>query len=143
MSRDTFGRAEVIFKNSLDTYLHEAKRCIDCDLGYPAVLMMDVVLRFVADLKGQQVRGVIAQMTKFPWFLSQEKDRRRVAELVCTLIDHAKTIPTKQRDNPSRVIMVRDRNRIDNDLILGFDILILDEFLLELKDLALDEVARL
>lgn len=143
MNRDTVAdRDELIFRNSLNTYLYEAQMCIRYDLGYPAVLLIDAVLRFVADLKGQRVQEVISQMDGLTWFVSSETDRQKVAELVCDHIDGCKAISTNTK-HLSKSLMVRDRGRIDDNLIPDSHILILDEFFLELRELALNEVSNL
>lgn len=143
MNRDAVtDRDELIFRNSLNTYLYEAEMCLRYDLGYPAILLIDAVLQFVADLKGQQAQDIIAQMDKFTWLVSWETDRQKIAELVCDHIDGCKVISPDAK-HLAKSVMVRDRSRIDNNLIPNFHILILDEFFLELKDLALDEVSSL
>lgn len=139
MDRDSLGSRSYtreLFVNGLNTYLFEAQKCVEYDLGYPAILLIGSILDTLASKNSHTMDSLISQMIGLDWFISDRKDD--TGDLVSEFIRGCQSVAF-DFSGPDKTIMIRDRTKIIDGQKLpppGIHIIVLDEFLAEVKKLS-------
>jgi hypothetical protein len=133
---------DKIVLSTLETYLVETQLCIDYDLGYPAIHMIETIIKFWAHYQLEKmpdlleaVELLIDRMSDFNWLVQPDEN---ISDTVVDLILGFTSIG-KSHLTAKGPFLVQNIGRLD-DNVLQFNApaIILDKFFEAIKEVVND-----